>query len=521
MTRISLGGTPVGNGLQELLMCDAIVPGEQPSYQMCKVILTLHPIGAKMAEAPIKLAQSDKREIAIPDSPEERCKEAFQKEWEAIGADKIIRNTMKLSRAYGVASVAMLVDGVDTNAPLGSPALPLEDLWKKDISFNVFDPLNTAGSLVLSQNPNAMDFNKTSGSIRVNGSTYHRSRTRIILNEEPVYIDYTQAAFGFVGRSVYQRPLYPLKSFVQTMITDDLVVRKVGVLVAMLKSPGSIIDNVMSKIAGIKRAILKEAETDNVISIGESEKIESLNLQNLDAPYTIARKNIIENIATGGDMPAKILLQETFAEGFGEGTEDAKYVARFIDGIREEMAPLYNFFDMIVQRRAWTPDFYKLIQEDFPDQYGKMTFAAAFYRWANSYTAKWPSLLKEPPSEQIKVDDVKLRAVIALMEVLMPNMDDENKIILIQWGCEQFNELKLLFQSPLILDPDAMRSFLEEKAEQLKEAQKAGNAAASETPKPPKPFADSATARELRESVAALAPKLPARVIRDAQERVQ
>jgi len=82
-----------------------------------------------------------------------------------------------------------------------------------------------------------------------------------------------------------------------------------------------------------------------------------------------------------------------------------------------------------------------------------MTFAAAFYRWANSYTAKWPSLLKEPPSEQIKVDDVKLRAVIALMEVLMPNMDDENKIILIQWGCEQFNELKLLFQSPLILDP--------------------------------------------------------------------
>jgi len=65
-------------------------------------------------------------------------------------------------------------------------------------------------------------------------------------------------------------------------------------------------------------------------------------------------------------MPAKILLQETFAEGFGEGTEDAKYVARFIDGIREEMAPLYNFFDMIVQRRAWTPDFYKLIQEDFP-----------------------------------------------------------------------------------------------------------------------------------------------------------
>jgi len=67
-----------------------------------------------------------------------------------------------------------------------------------------------------------MDFNKTSGSIRgtaapiiarARGSSSTKSRSTSI---------YTQAAFGFVGRSVYQRPLYPLKSFVQTMITDDL-----------------------------------------------------------------------------------------------------------------------------------------------------------------------------------------------------------------------------------------------------------------------------------------------------------
>jgi len=162
-------------------------------------------------------------------------------------------------------------------------------------------------------------------------------------------------------------------------------------------------------------------------------------------------------------MPAKILLQETFAEGSVRAPRMRSLSRGFIDGIREEMAPLYNFFDMIVQRRAWTPDFYKADPGGLPRSVRQDDIRRRVLSWANSYTAKWPSLLKGAAIRADQVDDVKLRAVIALMEVLMPNMDDENKIHPDPVGCEQFNELKLLFQSPLILDPDAMRSFLEEK----------------------------------------------------------
>jgi hypothetical protein len=66
---------------------------------------------------------------------------------------------------------------------------------------------------------------------------------------------------------------------------------------------------------------------------------------------------------TSAPMPAKILEEETFAEGFGEGTEDAKYIARFINRFRVSMNPRYQFFDKIVQYRAWNKDFYKTIQE--------------------------------------------------------------------------------------------------------------------------------------------------------------
>lgn len=501
MSQVTIGGTPLSTALQQFLMADCIEPGTQPSYQLCKTIYTEHPLGEKIASAPIRMAQSQAREIAIQKGPEERVREQFLAEWTAIGADKAIANTMRLSRVYGAASIAMLVDGAEPQE-----AIDVTKLHDLTISFNVFDPLNTAGSVVLSQDPNSMKFLKPQG-ISVSGLAYHPSRTCVMFNEEPIYIDYTQSAFGFVGRSVYQRSLYPLKSFIRTMITDDMVVRKVGVLVAMMKQAGSIVDNIMAMMAGVKRQILKEAETENVISISIEEKIESLNLQNLDAPYTLARHNIIENIATGTPMPAKLLLQESFAEGFGEGTEDANYIAGFIDGFRTDMNPLYSYFDGIVQRRAWSPAFYETIQADFPD-YANKSYEEAFYDWKNSFATKWPSLLKEPDSEKIQVDDVKLKAVIALLEVMLPILDPENKAVLLQYACDNFNELKLMFGSSLMLDMDAFKNYVPPTPE-----------TSLEEPKPSRPFADSASGKSLQKVVDEFVGRHPKALIKPKRKR--
>jgi hypothetical protein len=61
------------------------------------------------------------------------------------------------------------------------------DLPDLNISFNILDPLNTSGSLVLNQNPNAMDFMKYQ-QIAVNGTAYHPSRTVTVTNERPIYL---------------------------------------------------------------------------------------------------------------------------------------------------------------------------------------------------------------------------------------------------------------------------------------------------------------------------------------------
>lgn len=481
----------IGSALMELLMSPDLAPGDQPSYQICKTILAYHPLGAKICDSPLTLAQSQARQLSCPKGPENRLIEAFEAEWQALSANAHIFNFGRLSRAYGIASLAVLVDGEVSSTPLD-----YKTLFKRAISFNVFDPLNTAGSLVLNQDPNSMDFLKPT-SITVSGVHYHRSRTVVLMPESPLYIEYTTSAFGFVGRSVYQRALFPLKSFVSTMITDDLIAYKAGVIVTKIKQPGSIIDRAMSYIAGIKRAFIKVATVGNVISIAPDEMIETLNFQNLHNPFGMARKNILDNIATAADMPAILLNQETFAEGFGEGTEDAKRVAQYIAQIRSWLKPAYDFFDKICQFRAWNEDFYKGIQKDFPDEYKDKPFAAAFSEWVASFSAQWPNLIEEPDSEKVKVDDVRLKAVVAVLETLLPAIDPENRANAISWAADCFNANKMLFPTPLVLDIDSLKDYVPPVEQDLKEG--LGG------PKEPSPRKDSAF-RALSDAVEALQP---------------
>jgi hypothetical protein len=471
MATFSIGGfgSSMGTNLTKLLECEDMEPGSDASYELCKLIYLYHPLGGKIAEEPIKKAQFKPREIAIPDSPDDIVRKAFVDEWHRMKCDELVFNHGTLCRVYGLASLAVLSEGVPLNLPLDLKGLP-----GSKIGFNVYDPLNTAGSLVLSQTPDHMDFLKA-GDISVSGKEFHRSRAVVLMNENPIFLGYTTSAFGYVGRSAYQRALYPLKTFVQTMRTDDMVSVKAGVLVAKMKQPGSFVNNLMQGLAGIKRAMLSMAMTGNVLSITPDEDIESLNLTNIDGAGAFARKNCIENIASAVPMPAKLLLQETFAEGFGEGTEDAKYVSDYVEGVRRWLQPDYDFLDKIVRYRAWNEDFYKTIQQRFPNSYSNKTHTQAFYEWSNSFSATWPSLITEPESELIKVEEVLLKAAIAVYEVLSPAMDPENRSNLIRWLADCFNERKKLFSSPLELDFDALKDYVPEK--QLQE------------PAEPKPFA--------------------------------
>lgn len=493
MATLGLNSTNVGSALAQLLLADDIQPGDDPSYQLCKAIYSYHPLGKKLTDTPIALAQSEPREISVPVAPD-RVREKFNQQWVDDGCDGHIFNLGSLSRIYGVASVALLAKKRDSAEQIPpSEAIEFDQLADLDVAFSVLDPLNTAGSLVGDLNPNSMGFLKTT-SIAVSGRRYHRSRSVTLLNEKPIYLEYTTSAFGYVGRSVYQRALFPLKSYVKTMITNDMVATKAGVIVAKMKPAGSIVSNIMQTMFGQKRDIVKEAATWNVISITPEEGIESIDLQNVNGAMAESRKNILNDTAVAADMPAILLNNETYANGFGEGTEDANNVARYIKGVREELRHVYDWFDQITMYRAWNQDFYATIQEEFPDEYGSVRYETAFQEWRNSFDFVWPSLIQEPESEEVKVADVKLKAIIAMVQVLAPELDPENKVELFKWAADNFNEIEALFTVPLNLDFGALLTEAEKKAEQAESLAEAGGPGGEDEegkgPPPPRPFAD-------------------------------
>lgn len=437
-----------------LLDSDDIQPGMSAGYQTCKTIYLFHPLGGKMVDRPIKMAMNESRTVHISQAYgiEQRLRDAFEREWKALGADKHIANAARISRIYGVSAIAMLVDNQEP-----SSAVDYRTLYKHNVTFNILDPLNTAGSIVLNQDPNAKDFQKVEG-IRVAGKPYHKSRCVVQQNEDPIYLAYNSAAFGFTGRSVYQRALFPLKSFIQTMRTDDMVSVKGGLLVTKIQGPSSVVNNMMQKLSGIKRMMLKRGKTGEVLQIGANDSIESIDLSNLEKPLDSSRNHILENIAAAADMPAIILNSETFAQGFGEGTEDARSVAVYIDNIREWLEPLYDYFIRICQYRAWSIEFFQSLRADFPDL--KNTYSLYFSSWINNFEYRWPSSLKEPESEKVKVDEIRFKAIVSMLEVLLPqvNTDDENRALLIEWAQTNANANESLFPQRLDLDIDSLKA---------------------------------------------------------------
>jgi hypothetical protein len=278
------------------------------------------------------------------------------------------------------------------------------------------------------------------------------------------------------------------------MVVDDMVLRKAGLLVLKLESSSSVVDRVMLAMGAIKRVMLQQAKNDNVLSMGITEDAGSLNLQNIDGAVNMCRQNVIKNIAVAVPMPAHLLTMDAYVEGFGEGTEDARAVAQYIDRVRVELKKPYDWMDTIIQYRAWTPEFYAAIQNKYPDDYADIPYEQAFYTWRNNFRATWPNLIKEPESALVAVDDVKLKAVIATVQVVSPLILNVPGAMaeLLEWMQLQINSSEHLFAGgKLDFDLDEMKNTFAEDRENMQTQQQLMMA---ERDRPAPPFSGRDTA---------------------------
>lgn len=454
MSNIEISGSSVPSPLMAILESEVIVPGSPAGYQLCKDLWEYHVLAGKVVEKPVALALGQKRKINVPCATEERLLKAFDEEWDKLEATRYIRDLAHVSRAYGVGALVYGAPKYPTDKPI-----PLEELYKvEDLYINIFDPLNLAGSTVTNQNPNAPDFQKAWQDITAAGQPYHKSRSVLLFNGTPIYLSFQSSSFSFSGRSVFLRALFPMKSFIQTMIVNDMVSLKAGLIIAKMEQGSSVVNKLASKISGWKRSLLNMGKTNNTLTIGITESIESIDLQNTDKAMTVARDNIISDIAAATDVPAILIKDESFAKGLASGDQDMLAVVQYIDSIRTELKPAHAFFDRIVMHRAWNPEFYAALQNDIPDLSG-VSYEQWFFDMKALFVSEWPTLIQEPKSEVVKRNAEKLKAMVEVLKTLLPSLDPVNRANAVAWFAQAMADMPEFFSNTLVLDLESLASY--------------------------------------------------------------
>ncbi|WP_353613951.1 anti-CBASS protein Acb1 family protein [Mangrovibacter phragmitis] len=453
MADISLSNN-ISSELMDILAADEIQPGSDVGYKICKLLWMYHPLGGKLVEKPISMALCKPRTYNVETDPDERVVSQFEEVWNRLGINNKIRDLFFLSRCYGAASI-----GIGTHSVASDDVLPTFGLTEDDIFINVWDPLNTAGSMVTSQDPNSPDFQRANQQLKIANRNWHPSRTLKQFNGTPIYLEFQPSSFGFTGRSVFQRALYPLKSYIQTMTASNLVSQKAGVIVAKITQNGSVMNGLMAVATGRKRDIIKEASNGGVISIGPQDDIESLNLQNLDKALATARDNIIADIAAGSDVPALLIKEEAFTQGFGEGTEDSKAISQYIDSKRQEIEPVMAFFENVIQYIAWSEDFYKSLKNDYPDIITE-DYKTTFYRWRREFRATWQELVEESPDKRRESDSKVIQQAASLYTALAAKLDPENMATAAEWLASIVNGTETYGDTPLLIDAEALANYV-------------------------------------------------------------
>lgn len=445
--------TNLSSELMQILDSDAIKPGTDVGYNTCKLLWQFHPLGGKLVEKPINMAMCKPRSYNVETDPDERVVRQFREVWERMGLNEKIKNLFYVSRCYGAAAIGVGTDGVTCREPL-----PTFGLREEDVYINVWDPLNAAGSMVTDQNPNSRFFQQANATLKIASKSWHPSRTLKIFHGTPIYLEYQNSTFGFTGRSVFQRVLYPMKSYIGTMVANNLVAKKAGVLVAKTEQNGSVASNLMAAATGKKRENVKIAENEGVLSIGPKDDIESLNLQNVDKALSTARDNIISDIAAGSDVPAILIKEEAFSNGFGEGKEDSKAISQYVDGVRQVIEPVMDYFERLVRYIAWNEDFYTSLKNDYPDIITE-DYQTTFRMWEREFDAEWQELVEESPDKRRESDSKVVQQAGALFSIMAPQLDPENRAMAAEWLASVTNSTETYGDSPMLIDKEALSKY--------------------------------------------------------------
>lgn len=407
LTGASIGLTGQGyNNIQEfksLLESTTILPGAQPSYEMCKAIASAHPNGRRIVTASVNLAVAKGCHFNFPDDVENTLEKHLKDVLEEVGGFGPVKSLLEDKRIYGQ---AVMIIGAWHNTldektgktkkeyAKSTENLSLDQIENWNLFFNIVDPQILGGRQNIGQNPTKEDYQKFGNIVEVESQTYIRSRFIGVLNTVPQWIWWSNSAYSFGGLSAYASCLYQLRTLLELEITLWFITKKMGLLVYKQKQDEDVPTEMSIQAQAHKARKAKRGETGNVLGISIEEDIQSINLTTLHQALAEAKKQALQGIAVATGEPATILGSESFANGWTSGNTDAELVKNFLKNVQtNEVEPVLRFMLSFVMKRAFTPEYLEQYNKEFQK---KIRNADDLL---DSLTIEWPDPLSTEKDE--------------------------------------------------------------------------------------------------------------------------
>lgn len=335
----------------------------------CRTIYTKHPLGRVIVDAYTDMIFSVPRRITFDGFPgwlaDEYAKVALE-----MGEDEAIRTTVNTAQIYGDATLYILCDATPE---ISDPSVPLTSEMIRDcrkVRFAVADPLYATGYVEL--DPNNYDWLRPVR-ISVQGVDYHPSRYIMQLNGQVIPLRFSESAYRYSGRSVYQSCVEALRRYLYldeglTKYSSQIGMsiwrispdRKAGLLSNLFGSLGRAGSSAID--AGL--TMLRGAGTSNAIALLHDEDYTSIELKGISDLVEL-RDMTLKEIARATGRSETLLLGRKFAAGLNAGDNDYRDDIMRVNAERARVIlPLYDWADRYVLARLLTDDILTRIKYD-------------------------------------------------------------------------------------------------------------------------------------------------------------
>ena len=317
--------------------------------QQAKKYYTNHPYGKRIVDYLIDMANIE-RSFSMGSYSEGIL--VFKEISLRTSQNEAVREACKQALIFGECTLYVVIESDDKElSDISKPLLYHKIKPSDKIRFLCAYPI--IANSTTEQNPLNINFMRKTN-INVNGTSVHPSRAIVLRYGMPLYLAFTNSAFQFTGRSIYQNCAGALDTLTLLDNAQTRVANQIGLIIHGFDTHGSAGSEVIGNdnlqdVIQAKAQQTNYATTNNTLAIPNADNISYLESSSAAQAVSTMRVDLLKRVSSGTSVPYQELVGESYSSNLSEGSSDFKLAQQKLTYIQNTILKMaYDFTDKII-----------------------------------------------------------------------------------------------------------------------------------------------------------------------------